>query len=194
MQHYQTLALAKYWDELRRGRAVPSRNDIDPGRIRTLLPNVFILEFFDVDHLVFRLAGTRLCERYGREFRAHNFLSLWRGTDRFRMREFLQEVLTRPTPGLITCRAETIDRHAVDLEMIVLPLRDCSDRVTRVIGSAYPLSDPENLGHRRLVSQWLLELAYLDPAEFGGDRRSRNGALPQSAASHLRLVVSRQDV
>ena len=154
MQHYQTLALAKYWDELRRGRAVPSRNDIDPGRIRTLLPNVFILEFFDVDHLVFRLAGTRLCERYGREFRAHNFLSLWRGTDRFRMREFLQEVLTRPTPG----------------------------------------PDPENLGHRRLVSQWLLELAYLDPAEFGGDRRSRNGALPQSAASHLRLVVSRQDV
>ncbi len=87
MRNPKTRALYHYWNGLRQGRDVPCRNDIEPRQIKNLLPDIFILEHFDNDHLVFRLAGTRLCEFYGREFRAHNFLSLWRESDRFTMQK-----------------------------------------------------------------------------------------------------------
>ena len=115
MKNPKSRALYHYWNGLRQGREVPCRKDIDPRQIKMLLPDIFILERFDHDHLVFRLAGTRICDFYGREFRAHNFLTLWRGRDRFQMRDFLKDVLDKPAPGVAMSRAESarssIDRH-----------------------------------------------------------------------------------
>ena len=40
-------------------------------------PYTFILQRFDSEHAVFRLAGTEICHLFGREFRDQNFLNLW---------------------------------------------------------------------------------------------------------------------
>ncbi len=64
LHHQKTQELLEYWDSLRQDGAVPKRQEIQPQHIKKLLPNIFMLEQFDDDHMVFRLAGTRLCERY----------------------------------------------------------------------------------------------------------------------------------
>ena len=188
MKNQGTREVLRYWDGLRKGRAVPERGDIEPFRLKRVLSSLFMLECFDGDHFVFRLAGTQLCELYGREFRAHNFLSLWRGTDRFRMRDFLTDALRIPAPGLILCRAETFDRLAIDMEVLVLPIADRSKSVCRLLGCMQAVTNPDILGSRRLVNQWILELRHIDPArepELVGGRKSER--------KHLRLIVSRPD-
>jgi hypothetical protein len=58
--------LRDYWESKRRGRAMPTRADIDPAEIKPLLPNLLIAELFtDPLRVRFRLAGTRVCEAFG---------------------------------------------------------------------------------------------------------------------------------
>lgn len=191
LNHPNTQELLKYWDGLRRDRTTPCRQDVQPQHIKRLLPNIFMLERFDEDHLVFRLAGTRLCERYGREFRAHNFLSLWRGADRFRMRDFLDQVIKRPSPGLIKCRAETLDRITIDAEMLVLPMMDSQGAITRILGSACSLTNSDLLRHRKLVNQWILDLSFISGDYEFESFDNRTPRPTRMGKPHLKLVVSR---
>jgi hypothetical protein len=59
------LALYEYWAGKRRGRTMPSRSDIDPAEILSLLPHLFIAEIHRPLRFRFRLAGTAICERWG---------------------------------------------------------------------------------------------------------------------------------
>ena len=191
MNHPQTRALYYYWNGLKQGRLVPAREDIVPRQMKKQLPNIFILERFDSKHFVFRLAGTAICERFGREFRAHNFLTLWRGDDRPQMHDHLNEVINSQTPGFITCRAETIDRNSVDVEILMLPLMDKFGAITQILGSAFATSSTDELGHRKLVSQHIVHARIL--INPGTDLA--NPAIPPKPTylgrPHLRLVVSR---
>ena len=77
MRHKTTQALYSYWNGLRGPRLAPRRFEIEPGSIGDILPDTFILERHDAATFPYRLAGTRLCERFKREFRGQNFLSGW---------------------------------------------------------------------------------------------------------------------
>ena len=58
-------ALRAYWTGKCNSRTMPSRADINPGEIRLLLPNIFIMEIHQPLRFRVRLAGTRICERWG---------------------------------------------------------------------------------------------------------------------------------
>jgi len=77
MKHKINQALFDYWNVMRGGRPAPFRADIQPGDIKRLLPYLFILERKSEWDYAFRLAGTKLCNTYGMEFRNHNLLSMW---------------------------------------------------------------------------------------------------------------------
>jgi hypothetical protein len=67
--HPTLVAIYRYWDSKRRGRAMPQRPDIDPSEIARLLPNIFMV---DVEReplrFRYRLIGTAICEFLGRDF------------------------------------------------------------------------------------------------------------------------------
>jgi len=192
MYYPQTRALYYYWSGLKQGRLVPGREDIAPRQIKTILPNLFILERFDSNHFVFRLAGTAICERYGREFRAHNFLTLWRGEDRLQMRAHINDVITQQSPGFTTCRAETIDRFSVDAELLMLPLMDKFGAVTLILGCAYATSSTDDLGYRKLVNQRIIHSRLLLNPSTGLNTPAAPPPRPTHLGRpHLRLVVSR---
>lgn len=44
MRSRTTMELFQYWNEVRGGRDLPRRDEIQPADIRSLLPNVFILQ------------------------------------------------------------------------------------------------------------------------------------------------------
>jgi hypothetical protein len=82
MKHVTSRELYDYWNRVRRGRPAPRRNEIEPGDIRRILADTFILEVTGRDRFPIRLAGTRMCGMYGREIKGGNFLDLWTVNDR----------------------------------------------------------------------------------------------------------------
>ena len=61
--------LRAYWDELRQGRAVPTRADVQPAGIGDGLDYAFILERIAPGAARFRLAGRHLVDLMGMEVR-----------------------------------------------------------------------------------------------------------------------------
>jgi hypothetical protein len=67
MKHSSIRELFDYWNERRGRRAAPERGDIEPGDIRGVLADTFILAFDAPASHPFRIAGTRVCALFGRE-------------------------------------------------------------------------------------------------------------------------------
>ena len=65
-------------------RLAPERADIEPGAIRQVLGDTFVLEVDGRASHPFRIAGTRLCALFGRELKGESFIKLWQrsGPDR----------------------------------------------------------------------------------------------------------------
>jgi hypothetical protein len=68
LMHQAVLAeLWAYWNEKRRGVLLPSRDDIDPVQIPTLLPHLQIMDRTAEGEFCYRLAGTAVASGYGRD-------------------------------------------------------------------------------------------------------------------------------
>ncbi len=60
--------LFRYWLSLSAGGSVPRRRDIDPVALRTMLPNLYLLDIGDTpDDLRYRLAGGQIVQAFGFE-------------------------------------------------------------------------------------------------------------------------------
>ncbi len=178
MHSPHTQALFYYWLGLRQNRNAPLRTDIEPRQIKSLLPNTFILEHIDDAHVVFRLAGTSFCDRYGREFRSHNFLSLWRGKDKRLMSHILNQSLENAAPAYILYRSETIARKAIDSEILLLPMKDSKNTLNRVLGCAHIISNEDALKTRKIVHQWITSYEFLSSPTW---ETTQNAGAPRPA-------------
>ena len=68
LQHPTNQAAFAYWDEIRAGRAMPSRADLDPSDIPTILPCVFLLDVAqDPLDFRYRLIGTKMASHLNRD-------------------------------------------------------------------------------------------------------------------------------
>ncbi len=61
--------LVEHWQDCSRGTALPSRECLDPGAIKTYLSEISMIEMTDCGQARFRLAGSGLRQLFGREMR-----------------------------------------------------------------------------------------------------------------------------
>lgn len=153
MKHPSSRMLHAYWDDLRGARAAPERGEIEPGAIRHVLADSLMLEIEPPRRAAtVRLAGTRICALFGRELRGADFRRLWgagAGGDPWR----LVEIVAEETAGVVVgLEGRTQAGDAVDLELVLLPLRHRGRTQDRVIGALSPGASPVWLGLRPLVS------------------------------------------
>lgn len=132
--------LYAYWNGLRGSRIAPRRFEVEPSAISTILPDTFILEREDRHEYMFRLAGTRICDSFGREFRGRNLLDLWSPEDREVVIRVLESVTRDGGVGLIGLMAGDESAHTAAFELLLLPLVHTGQSITRVLGSLAPLS------------------------------------------------------
>jgi len=60
--------LYEYWLAKKQGRIAPTRGDIDPGELREMLPNLFLVEAVGSPHRYrYRLVGTTVVKEFGEE-------------------------------------------------------------------------------------------------------------------------------
>ncbi len=152
MKHSSSRTLHAYWDDLRGARAAPERGEIEPGAIRHVLADSLMLEIEPHRRAAtIRLAGTRICALFGRELRGSDLRRLWAGEvagDPWR----LVEIVVEETAGLVVgLEGRTAAGDAIDLELVLLPLRHRGRTQDRIIGALSPGLSPVWLGLRPLV-------------------------------------------
>lgn len=150
MKHKTSQVLYAYWNEVRGNRIAPRRFDIEPARIGSILPETFILERVEADLYRFRLAGTRIFEAFGIEFRGTNFLDLWSETDRDSVKSQLAIVTAGGGVGRLVFDATAPDGRVAHFEAMLLPLTHGSNGIDRIVGSIGCIAPPSWLGTMRL--------------------------------------------
>jgi hypothetical protein len=143
MKHPFSRELHAYWNACRGTREMPARGEVEPGALRPMLGDSFMLAGAEPR---FRLAGTRLCALFGRELREQEFSSIWDAESA----ELVSEIVP-----IIAAEAVGIAAGAVavaggelrcNLEMLLLPLEHEGRRGARLIGVLAPLELPAWLG------------------------------------------------
>jgi hypothetical protein len=148
------------------------------------------LQYFDSSHVVFRLAGTRICEIYGREFRDQNFLKMWDDSTQRGIQLLIDKVLSTETAGLIDYVAETFDRTRIHSEILLLPLRDEAGEVTRLLGCAVQLNSDRELRHKKVVRHDINSVHLLNREETLRTPRVANHIIKGTTPPYLKLVHS----
>jgi len=115
-----------YWEDLRQGRLVPKRSEIDPRKFRTALNYTFILEASTPDNIRFRLAGNKLCDCMGMEMRGMPAYAMFDMSSRNNFNQALQNALARP---------ELLDIQLTPTaKMLLLPMANEEDAINRILG------------------------------------------------------------
>lgn len=139
--------LLRYWEALRGNRPAPERRDLDLKQLRHLVPYLFIAERLGpAGGFVWRLAGTGLCELYGRELTGSDLLSGWDELERSIIQRFLTGVTALHKKALLRFTLLTDRGQQIGAEMLALPLTAADGVTTHVLGGLFP-SAPHDIRH-----------------------------------------------
>jgi len=117
-----SITLFHYWNRLRGERAAPTRAEVEPADIKTMLADTFILERDTRGEAVFRLAGTRLCATYGREMKGFAFPSLWQAKDQRLVAKLAHGVFQSKSVVVIEFEGTSAAGRRNFFELLLLPL------------------------------------------------------------------------
>ncbi len=146
MKHAASRELYAYWQELRGRRPAPERAEIEPGAIRGVLSDAFILALDRGADYPFRLAGTRACALFGRELKGQSFIALWDDASRRTVRDLLAILVDEWVGTVAAATGQTRGGGLVELELLLLPLSAGRPSLARSIGVLAPLKIPPSLG------------------------------------------------
>jgi hypothetical protein len=146
MKHASIRELFDYWNARRGRRPAPERTEIEPGAIRRVLADTFILAFEPGLGHPFRIAGTRVCALFGRELKGEGFLDLWAITSRADLRDLAAIVADESVGVVASASGASADGATLQLELLLLPLRHHGRTDARFLGALVPCERPAWLG------------------------------------------------
>jgi hypothetical protein len=181
MKHSSTRELFDYWN-LRRGtRSAPERGEIEPGAIRRVLADTFMLNFDPRIGHPFRIAGTRVCAAFGRELKGTAFTEIWAGASQDPVRDVLATVASEQVGVVAGACGRSCEGAALELEFLVLPLAHRGGASTRILGALVPTEIPFWLGAETLGCLTLGSIRYLGNLTGPYSAPRRAAAMPSIA-------------
>ena len=192
MRERTSQLLYGYWNEVRGERIAPRRFDIEPSRITSLLPETFILERLSREEYQFRLAGTKVCEQFGREFRGSNLLDLFDHADQEALGRVLEGVCREGAVGVATVEIAGRSGRTARLEMLLLPLVHTGIEISRILGSLATSDSAAWLGQEPIAEQSLktFNLIWPDGRPHAVIARSDRQAPFLKEPRHSRIIRS----
>ena len=167
MKHPSVRELFDYWNARRGRRPAPERAEIEPGAIRRVLADTFILSFEPPAGHPFRIAGTRVCALFNRELKGEAFLDLWSIESRRDIRDLLKIVADESVGVVANASAANAAGASLLLELVLLPLSHHGRTDARFLGALAPSAQPAWLGTSALVDLRLGTYRYVGPALAG---------------------------
>lgn len=186
MRHQQTQALLNYWRHERGEQSAPQKAEIAPKDIKSHLAFAFLLKRTATDRYTFALAGTGLCDLFGRELRDQSFVHLWSESSRDSVTTSLARVSNLSVPTVSVCIAETSDQRPLSNEMLLLPYASTNGEANWILGHFQPLEPLSRLYGRKLVRMRMGTTAILTGDAHGPT--AIGFADTKRSTSHLRVV------
>jgi hypothetical protein len=163
MKHASTRELFDYWNRRRGRRPAPERGEIEPGAIRQVLADTFILTIDPPAGHPFRIAGTRVCAAFGRELKGVAFSELWEAASQAPIRKLLAIVASESVGVLAGASVLGCGDAPLKLEFLALPLAQRGGANGRILGMLVPTEVPYWLGASTLGRLTLGTIRYLGP-------------------------------
>lgn len=195
-----------YWQGLRQGTALPTRDKIDPRGIAEALESTFLLERIAPGVARFRIAGLHLHDLIGLDVRGMPLSTLFDPASRKRLSDGVEAVFTSPAILEMWLEAECgLGRPHLEGRMLLLPLGDTQGHTTLALG-CLAMAGGMGRAPRRFAMMGLMREALMvvpvahDAATFSPLPALRKATLiPPAhlddtlprAKRHLRLVHSR---
>jgi hypothetical protein len=157
MKHPSSREFFAYWDEKRGGARAPDRSEIEPGAVRELLGDIFVLSYDAAAGYPFRVAGTRVCARVGCDLKDRSFSALFAPDGRREIEEIIAVVAEEMLAAVAGITATSEDGSRVPLELLLLPFNARAHAPLSLTGLLAPFDG----GHSRLHDFRLTSWRYL---------------------------------
>jgi hypothetical protein len=152
MKHPSNRAFFTYWDDKRGTARAPDRSEIEPHALRELLGDIFVLAYED-EGFPFRVAGTRVCARFGRDVKNQSFSTLFAPESRGEIGEIVSAVAEETLPAIAGITATPQGGEPVHLELLLLPFHTRAHTPISLTGLLAPFNECHGvLGDLRVTS------------------------------------------
>ena len=121
MKHPSNRAFFAYWDDKRGSAQAPDRSEIEPGAVRELLGDIFVLSYDHEAGFPFRVAGTRVCALLGRDLKDNRFSALFAPDCRREIDDIIAVVAEELLAAVAGITATAADGSPAHLELLLLP-------------------------------------------------------------------------
>jgi len=121
MKHPSSREFFAYWDEKRGAARAPDRSEIEPGAVRELLGDIFVLSYDNSAGYPFRVAGTRVSALLGCDLKNRSFSALFKPDSRREIEEIIAVVAEEMLVAVAGITATAQDGSPAHLELLLLP-------------------------------------------------------------------------
>jgi len=141
MKHPSSRGFFAYWDAQRGDARAPDRSEIEPGAVRELLGDIFVLSYDNDAGYPFRVAGTRVSALLGRDLKDVGFSTLFAHDARREIDDVISYVAEEMLPAIAGITATSEDGRTAHLELLLLPFNNRAHAPVSLTGSLAPFED-----------------------------------------------------
>ena len=141
MKHPSSREFFAYWNAKRGDARAPDRSEIEPGAVRELLGDIFVLSYDNVAGYPFRVAGTRVSALLGRDLKDASFSALFTEASRREIEDIITYVAEEMLPAIAGVTAVTDDGKTAHLELLLLPFNNRAHAPISLTGLLAPFED-----------------------------------------------------
>ena len=138
MKHPSSREFFAYWDAQRGDARAPDRSEIEPGAVRELLGDIFVLSYDNEAGYPFRVAGTRLSALLGRDLKDLSFAALFAPESRREIEDVISYVAEEMLAAVAGITATSQDGRIAHLELLLLPFNNRAHAPVSMTGLLAP--------------------------------------------------------
>ncbi len=141
MKHPSSRQFFAYWDAKRGHARAPDRSEIEPGAVRGLLGDIFVLSYDNEAGFPFRVAGTRVSALLGRDLKDTSFAALFAEESRREIEDIVTYVAEEMLAAIAGITATSQSGKAAHLELLLLPFNNRAHAPISLTGLLAPFED-----------------------------------------------------
>jgi hypothetical protein len=154
MKHPSTREFFAYWDEKRGGARAPDRSEIEPGAVRELLGDIFVLSYDATSGHPFRVAGTRVCALLGCDLKDRSFSALFAPDTRREIEDIITVVSEEMLAAVAGIAATSEGGSTAHLELLLLPFNVRAHEPLSLTGLLAPFDGESSVLTDLKVTSW----------------------------------------
>ena len=154
MKHPSSREFFAYWDAKRGDARAPDRSEIEPGAVRELLGDIFVLSYDSDAGYPFRVAGTRVSALLGRDLKDTSFSALFAADGRREIEDIVSYVAEEMLAAIAGITATSQDGARAHLELLLLPFNTRAHTPLTLTGLLAPFGNNHGVLRDFQLTSW----------------------------------------